>query len=92
MTVPFLVEYGILFGDQASIDEAAKQLLVYARHLQGPAPGCCITPMMKPGGRRGLNPARVTLGSFGAARWAGMEWPSCMRSSIFGRMLNMPSC
>ena len=41
---------------------------------RAPAPGCCITPMMKPGGRRGLNPAGVTLGEFWcrAVGWYGM--------------------
>ena len=40
MAVPFLVEYGLTFPDSgAGADEAVRQLLVYARHLQDPATG-----------------------------------------------------
>ena len=40
MAVPFLIEYGRTFPDGgASADEAVRQLLVYARHLQDPATG-----------------------------------------------------
>jgi unsaturated rhamnogalacturonyl hydrolase len=37
MGMPFLVRYGRLFGETANAnDEAAKQLIVYASHLQSP--------------------------------------------------------
>jgi unsaturated rhamnogalacturonyl hydrolase len=37
MSVPFLLRYGRLFGDSAYANqEAARQLLVYAKHLQAP--------------------------------------------------------
>lgn len=40
MMVPFLIEYGETFPDGgASREEAVRQLLVYARHLQDPATG-----------------------------------------------------
>jgi unsaturated rhamnogalacturonyl hydrolase len=40
MIVPFLVEYGRTFPDRGdSADEAVRQLLVYARHLQDPRTG-----------------------------------------------------
>lgn len=40
MSLPFLVHYGELFGDRnAACDEAAKQLLIYASHLNDPKTG-----------------------------------------------------
>lgn len=40
MSLPFLVQYGELFGDRRYADsEAAKQLLVYASHLNDPKTG-----------------------------------------------------
>ena len=40
MIVPFLVEYGRTFPDRSeSTDEAVRQLLIYARHLQDPRTG-----------------------------------------------------
>jgi unsaturated rhamnogalacturonyl hydrolase len=40
MSMPFLVRYGEAFGDQRyAYDEAAKQLLLYAKHLNDPATG-----------------------------------------------------
>jgi unsaturated rhamnogalacturonyl hydrolase len=40
MVVPFLVEYGRIFPDRSeSTDEAVRQLLIYARHLQDPRTG-----------------------------------------------------
>jgi len=40
MSMPFLVHYGEAFGDQAyAYDEASKQLLLYAKHLNDPATG-----------------------------------------------------
>jgi unsaturated rhamnogalacturonyl hydrolase len=40
MSMPFLVRYGEAFGDEKyAYDEAAKQLLVYAKHLNDPASG-----------------------------------------------------
>ena len=40
MSMPFLVRYGVAFGDENyAFDEAVKQLLIYARHLNDPATG-----------------------------------------------------
>ncbi len=40
MSMPFLVRYGAAFNDQQyACDEAVKQLLIYARHLNDPATG-----------------------------------------------------
>ena len=40
MSMPFLVRYGVAFRDQQyAFDEAVKQLLVYASHLNDPASG-----------------------------------------------------
>lgn len=40
MSMPFLVQYGEMFGErQNASDEAAKQLLLYARHLNDPKTG-----------------------------------------------------
>jgi unsaturated rhamnogalacturonyl hydrolase len=40
MSMPFLVQYGELFGDQKyAYSEATKQLLLYARHLNDPNTG-----------------------------------------------------
>ena len=40
MSMPFLVRYGIMFGDsQYAFDEATKQLTIYASHLNDPKTG-----------------------------------------------------
>ena len=40
MSMPFLMRYGVAFNDrQYAFDEAPKQLLIYARHLNDPASG-----------------------------------------------------
>lgn len=40
MSMPFLVRYGAAFNDQQyACDEAVKQLLIYAKHLNDPATG-----------------------------------------------------
>ena len=40
MSMPFLVRYGVMFGDSKyAYDEAAKQLIIYARHLDDPKTG-----------------------------------------------------
>ena len=40
MSMPFLVRYGAAFSEQAySCDEAVKQLLIYAKHLNDPPSG-----------------------------------------------------
>ncbi len=40
MSMPFLVRYGVAIHDEKyACDEAAKQLLIYARHLNDPATG-----------------------------------------------------
>jgi len=40
MSMPFLVRYGSLFGDSKyTIDEATKQLVIYASHLNDPKTG-----------------------------------------------------
>ena len=40
MSMPFLVRYGVMFKDQQyACDEAVKQLLIYAHHLNDPASG-----------------------------------------------------
>ena len=40
MSMPFLVRYGLLFGDsQYAFDEATKQLTIYASHLNDPKTG-----------------------------------------------------
>jgi unsaturated rhamnogalacturonyl hydrolase len=40
MSMPFLVRYGAAYGESKyTVDEAAKQLLTYARHLNDPATG-----------------------------------------------------
>jgi unsaturated rhamnogalacturonyl hydrolase len=61
MAVPFLIEYGRTFPDGgASADEAVRQLLVYASHLQDPATGLLYhaydetgrAPWLEPGTQR----------------------------------------
>ena len=40
MSMPFLVRYGAAFNESsATVDEAAKQLMIYAAHLNDPATG-----------------------------------------------------
>jgi unsaturated rhamnogalacturonyl hydrolase len=40
MSMPFLVQYGEMFGNRKNAqDEAAKQLLIYAKHLNDPKTG-----------------------------------------------------
>ncbi|HSE34063.1 MAG TPA: glycoside hydrolase family 88 protein [Pyrinomonadaceae bacterium] len=40
MSMPFLVRYGVMFGDsQYAFDEATKQLMIYASHLNDPKTG-----------------------------------------------------
>ena len=40
MSLPFLVQYGKMFGDSKYTDaEAVKQLLIYYKHLNDPATG-----------------------------------------------------
>jgi len=40
MSMPFMVRYGQMFqARDAAVDEAAKQLLIYAKHLNDPASG-----------------------------------------------------
>ena len=40
MSMPFLVRYGVMFGDgQYAFDEATKQLTIYASHLNDPKTG-----------------------------------------------------
>lgn len=40
MALPFIVRYGAMFGERAKADhEAARQLLIYARHLNDPRTG-----------------------------------------------------
>jgi len=40
MSMPFLVRYGVLFGDaDYGFNEATKQLIIYARHLNDPKTG-----------------------------------------------------
>jgi unsaturated rhamnogalacturonyl hydrolase len=40
MSMPFLVQYGAAFGERdATCDEAARQLMIYAGHLNDPATG-----------------------------------------------------
>jgi len=40
MSMPFLVRYGVAFNDQKyACDEAVKQLLIYAKHLNDPTSG-----------------------------------------------------
>jgi unsaturated rhamnogalacturonyl hydrolase len=40
MSMPFLVRYGAMFNDeQYACDEATRQLLIYAKHLNDPATG-----------------------------------------------------
>jgi unsaturated rhamnogalacturonyl hydrolase len=40
MSMPFLVRYGVMFGDsQYAFDEATKQLKIYASHLNDPKTG-----------------------------------------------------
>jgi hypothetical protein len=83
MTVPFLVEYGILFGDQASIDEAAKQLLVYARHLQGPSTGLLYHAYDETGRAPWLEPGTRHSGGVLVPR-GGLVWNgprACARAS-----------
>ena len=83
MTVPFLVEYGIIFGDQASIDEAAKQLLVYARHLQGPSTGLLYHAYDETGRAPWLEPGTRHSGGVLVPR-GGLVWNgprACARAS-----------
>jgi unsaturated rhamnogalacturonyl hydrolase len=92
MTVPFLVEYGILFGDQASIDEAAKQLLVYARHLQGPSTGLLYHAYDETGRAPWLEPGTRHSGEFWcrAVGWYGMALVHALEH--LRTHAHMPSC
>jgi len=75
MSMPFLVRYGNLFGDEKYVnDEATKQLIVYARHLNDPKTGLMFHAYDESGqtpwsAREGKHSAEIWCRAMG---WFGM--------------------
>jgi unsaturated rhamnogalacturonyl hydrolase len=75
MVLPFLVEYGAAFGDSAYANqEAAAQLLIYARHLRDPATGLLYHAYDERGAARWADPATRRSPAFWCRSigWYGM--------------------
>jgi unsaturated rhamnogalacturonyl hydrolase len=75
MSMPFLVRYGKLFGDSSyANDEAAKQLLTYASHLNDPATGLMFHAYDESGAQKWADPVRHHSAEFWcrAMGWFGM--------------------
>jgi unsaturated rhamnogalacturonyl hydrolase len=66
MSMPFLVRYGAMYNESAyTVDEAATQLLIYARHLNDPSTGLMFHAYDESGAQKWADP--VTHHS--AVRW-----------------------
>ena len=77
MSMPFLVRYGKAFAEEKyTSDEAVKQLLIYAKHLNDPSSGLLFMPTTNRGSNSGLTRSRTTLRSSGVVRSDGTAWPS----------------
>jgi len=75
MSMPFLVRYGKLFGDQSyANDEAAKQLLTYASHLNDPQTGLMFHAYDESGAQKWADPQTHHSAEFWcrAMGWFGM--------------------
>ena len=75
MSLPFLVRYGAMFDEQEyAIDEAAKQLLIYASHLDNPASGLMFHAYDESGKQPWADPGTHHSGFFWcrAIGWYGM--------------------
>ena len=75
MSMPFLVRYGKLYGDsQYANDEAAKQLIIYASHLNDPQTGLMFHAYDESGASTWANPTTKRSPEFWcrAIGWFGM--------------------
>ncbi|MES2393136.1 MAG: glycoside hydrolase family 88 protein [Acidobacteriota bacterium] len=75
MSMPFLVRYGQMFQERDSaVDEAAKQLLIYAKHLNDPASGLMFHAYDESGKQPWADPVTHHSGFFWcrAIGWFGM--------------------
>jgi unsaturated rhamnogalacturonyl hydrolase len=75
MSMPFLVRYGQMFQERdAAVDEAAKQLLIYAKHLNDPASGLMFHAYDESGKQSWADPVTHHSGFFWcrAIGWFGM--------------------
>ena len=75
MSMPFLVRYGKLFGDSAyAHDEAARQLLIYASHLNDPKTGLMFHAYDESGASTWADPVTHHSAEFWcrAMGWFGM--------------------
>jgi unsaturated rhamnogalacturonyl hydrolase len=75
MSMPFLVRYGAAFNDQQyACDEAAKQLLIYAKHLNDPATGLLFHAYDESGEQKWADPVTHHSAIFWcrAIGWYGM--------------------
>jgi unsaturated rhamnogalacturonyl hydrolase len=75
MSLPFLVRYGKLYGDGAyANDEATKQLLIYASHLNDPQTGLMFHAYDESGASTWADPATRHSAEFWcrAIGWFGM--------------------
>jgi unsaturated rhamnogalacturonyl hydrolase len=75
MSLPFLVEYGEAFNDRKyAYDEAAKQLLLYAHHLNDPQTGLFFHGYDESGAQPWADPVTHRSGFFWARSigWFGM--------------------
>lgn len=58
MSMPFLVRYGLIFGDSKyANDEATKQLIIYAKHLNDPGTGLMFHAYDESGQSKWADPA-----------------------------------
>lgn len=75
MSMPFLVRYGKLFGDSRyANDEAARQLLIYASHLNDPQTGLMFHAYDESGAQKWADPVSHHSAEFWcrAMGWFGM--------------------
>lgn len=75
MSMPFLVRYGQMFHERDyAVDEAAKQLLIYAKHLNDPASGLMFHAYDESGKQSWADPVTHHSGFFWcrAIGWFGM--------------------
>lgn len=75
MLLPFLVRYGVAFDDKKyACDEAAKQLLIYAKHLNDPASGLLFHAYDESGKQKWADPVTHHSSIFWcrAIGWYGM--------------------
>ena len=81
MSMPFLVRYGAAFNDsQYACDEAVRQFLIYASHLNDPVTGLMFHAYDESGDSPGPPVPATTPPSSGAAPSAGTAWPSSKSS------------